>query len=157
MMCELCGKETESVFRAIIEGTEMNVCAECSKFGKVISKRVPEKKNIIKKVEQPTSQNKVEIIEVVSPGAGRIIREKREKMGLKQEEFAKTLSIKESMLHKIETGEFVPPVELAKKIERILHIRIVEQREERAEHVTGTTKTGSELTIGDILNMSKKK
>lgn len=156
-MCELCGKETESVFRAIIEGTEMNVCAECSKFGKVISKRVPEKKNIIKKVEQPTSQNKVEIIEVVSPGAGRIIREKREKMGLKQEEFAKTLSIKESMLHKIETGEFVPPVELAKKIERILHIRIVEQREERAEHVTGTTKTGSELTIGDILNMSKKK
>ena len=37
-----------------------------------------------------------------------LIRDKREKLGLKQEEFAKYLAVKESVIHKIESGSYVP-------------------------------------------------
>jgi len=156
-MCELCGKETTETYRAVIEGTEMNLCSECARFGRVIGRASvkSEKKDSVKQ-GTPKKVNKVEIVEVVNPKAGRLIREKRERMGMNQEDFSKKLSIKESMLHKIETEEFLPSVELAKKIERILNIRIVEQVEERPEHVIGGQRESSELTIGDVIKISRK-
>ncbi|MCP3931924.1 MAG: helix-turn-helix domain-containing protein, partial [Bacteroidetes bacterium] len=41
-------------------------------------------------------------------------------MGLKQEQLAKMLSEKESLIQKMETGNFSPPIGMARKIGKIL-------------------------------------
>ena len=41
-------------------------------------------------------------------------------MSMTQKQFAKYINLKESMLHKIETGSFEPPLDMAKKLEKIL-------------------------------------
>jgi len=67
---------------------------------------------------------------------GRIIREAREKMGLTQEEFSKQLNEKVTIVRKIEAGEFNPPIELARKIEKILKIKLIVPVEEDLEDVS---------------------
>ena len=57
--CDMCGAKTK-LFRTLIESTEMNVCRDCSKFGKVISELKEEKRP--KKIEEITSTS-VELLE----------------------------------------------------------------------------------------------
>jgi len=70
---------------------------------------------------------------------------------LKQEEFAKKLNEKESLIQKIESGHFEPSIGLAKKIGRFLKIKLVEEYEEVHEKQV-RSKTGS-FTIGDIIKI----
>jgi putative transcription factor len=146
--CELCGKDERTVV-AIIEGVELNVCQNCATFGKIIKKPILLKtKESISKAKQPVAQR--ELIEVVKEDFSDQIRAKREKLGLKQKEFAKFLSEKESLIHKIESGSFIPSLELARKIEKQLGIVLVEQKEITPQHLTEKKET---FTIGDILKV----
>ncbi len=153
MQCDMCGSE-QRLFKTNIEGSVLNVCRECSKFGKVISEiKVPEKikpKKIIIKSE-PES----EIIEMLIPDFAEKIRSKREKLGLKQEDFAKKISEKESVIHKLETGEFQPNLELARKLEKILNVKLIEEYEE--EYKTAAKTSSETPTIGDLIKIRKRK
>lgn len=60
---------------------------------------------------------------------GEIIRNARIKMGISQEELAKQISEKLTIIKKIEQGTFKPPIELARKIEKFLKIKIIEKVE----------------------------
>ncbi|MEM1574836.1 MAG: multiprotein-bridging factor 1 family protein [Nitrososphaerota archaeon] len=60
---------------------------------------------------------------------GEIIRNARIKMGLSQEELAKQISEKLTIIKKIEQGAFKPPIELARKLEKFLKIKIIEKVE----------------------------
>jgi putative transcription factor len=157
MICDLCGKESEDSYKAVIEGTEMNVCANCARFGRVVSKKTAP----VKQEKHPEFERRIEkpseITDSVIPGFYKKIRERREQMNLTQEDFAKILSIKESMLHKIETGDFIPAIELARKIEHVLKIKIVERVEEKPEHVSGQKNSGNAMTIGDMIKIKEKK
>jgi putative transcription factor len=127
-----------------VEGVALNVCKKCSSFGKIIKKPIIRKKKItVKKPER-------ELIQMIREDYSQIIRAKREKLGLKQKEFAKFLAEKESVIHKIESGTYRPSLELARKIEKQLGINLVEQRE--VEPHTLKTKT-EEFTIGDIVKV----
>ncbi|MBI1969572.1 TIGR00270 family protein [Candidatus Woesearchaeota archaeon] len=142
--CDLCGKEAK--FKGIVEGVEMDVCKECTKFGKVL--RTPrvfaQKQKQEKKPERPQK----EIIELIVEDFGERVKRAREHKSLTQEELAKQLAEKESLLHKIESGRVEPSIHLARRLEKALHIKLVEQHEEIHEE----KKAGSgALTIGDIL------
>ena len=96
----MCGAEG-NLHKARIEGSEMNVCSECSRFGNVIEdiREVKVEKKVKQVVEEP------EVIEmVVADFAGRI-RRKRGELGLDQEEFAKRINQKKSFVHQMENGE----------------------------------------------------
>ena len=119
MDCDMCGSETK-LFKTIIEGTEMNVCTECSRFGKVLGELREEQK--IKKqpsIQQPEVQRPTLIQSIVKDYA---IRRKsaREKLNLKQKNFAQKISEKQSTVHIIETGIFEPNFPLVRKIEKFL-------------------------------------
>ncbi|MCK4589189.1 MAG: TIGR00270 family protein [Nanoarchaeota archaeon] len=147
--CEMCGQETELV-NAEIEGIEMTVCQNCARFGQV--KDIPKEKiATLKKTNQKPmrSEPHLEVTESIIPDYPKKIREAREQLGLKQEDFAKKINEKESLLHKMETGSFKPSLSLARKLEKLLGIKLIQQIEE--EKFT-TAKTSSEgLTIGDLI------
>ena len=87
--CELCGKATESLFNTVIESVNLNVCEECSKFGKVTS--------VIKKAvkEKPRFYSapivKEEKSEILVEGFHELIKKKRESLGISQKDFAKKI------------------------------------------------------------------
>ena len=95
-----------------------------------------------------------EAMEMVVNDYAERIRKKREHLRLKQEEFAKKMNEKESLIQKIESGHFEPSINLAKKIGRFLKIRLVEDYKESHEKQT-KTKTNS-FTIGDLIKIGKK-
>ena len=149
MNCDMCGKEAE-LYRTRIEGTEMNLCKPCSQYGEAISKIEPQQTAKPKTKPSITLPEK-EIIQIIVPNYAKIIKEKREQLGLKQEEFAKKIAEKESVIHKIETGQFEPPMVLARKIERFLKVHLIEQHEEVPQKTKRSAAEG--FTIGDVLRI----
>ncbi len=151
-VCDMCGKDA-SLFKTEIEGGILNVCKTCAKYGKVLRQIKPpatekEKKKIIKeKAQEP------EIEQFVVVNCGEIIRKKREKLGKTQKEFAKLLNEKESIIQKIETGSFTPSIKTAKRFEKILNVKLVEEIEITGEP-TQQKKTEA-LTIGDLIKIKK--
>ena len=153
MQCDLCGKDT-TLFRVKIEGTVLNVCKECSSFGKVIAKVEPPRPPIVKAgPAKPKS-----VIEVVVSDYASIIRNKREAMSLKQRDFAKQINEKESLVHKIETGTFTPPIKLARKIERFLGVKLDEEvEEEQPGFKPQQSITATSVTLGDVIKIKQRK
>jgi putative transcription factor len=145
MQCELCGKTAE-LMSALVEGTQMQVCANCGRYGKVLRKAPPP----ATPKQAPVKREPAQIERVVSDYAQRI-KNAREKQKLGQQDFAKLINLKESMLHKLETGQWEPPIDIARKLERILRITLVEVREEVSTASIQQEKRPEGLTIGDIL------
>lgn len=156
MLCELCGKETDFLFKTEIEGTTLSVCEECSKLGKVVSKV-----SIEKPEEQKQKQEQIEETETISvlvPDFAQKIKYAREKLNLKQEDVAKKTSIKESTLHSIESGKYEPSINLAKKLEKFFNIKLIEEEELTLKINENESKQqkNEKLTLGDIIKIKNK-
>jgi putative transcription factor len=145
----MCGRETASV-RASIEGTEMNVCGECARFGIRLSTPVEPKPAPAARPRLKPKPVQTVVEDVVDDYAKRV-KLAREKLGLKQEEFAKRIQEKESVVHNIESGRFKPTLELARKLERFLKVQLVERYEDKREPAASKSSEG--LTIGDLLEL----
>jgi len=65
-------------------------------------------------------------MEVVEDYA-RIIKEARERAGLTRDALAAVLGVKVSVIRRIEEGALTPPIDLARKMERVLKIKLVEE------------------------------
>ena len=152
MVCDMCGAQGK-IYKTVVEGAELNLCHECSNFGKVtgIVEQKADNKVIAKKDDFNAHPEQMDIL--VDDYAQKI-REKRQSMGLSQEEFAKKINEKESLVQKIESGHFEPSIGLAKKIGGFLKIRLVEEYEEKHEALAHS-KTDS-FTIGDFIKVKGK-
>jgi len=150
----MCGEEIEYAVVASIEGVELNVCNKCAKFGKVIRKTKPQvkeektKKDLVRSVPQ-----REKIIQILVEDYSIKIKNAREKTGLKQEDFAKKINEKASLIHNIESGKFEPSIKLARKIEKFLNIKLIEQHEEQHAETKGGSSEG--FTIGDFIKVKK--
>ena len=144
--CEMCGAEAR-LFPTLVEGVELLVCKNCSGFGKRIKKPMIKSSSIKRTVSTKLER---EIIQVIVNDYARLIRERREKMGLKQKEFAKFIAERESIIHKLESGTYKPSIELARKLEKQLGIRLIEEKEVRPQNIKASPAT---FTIGDIIKI----
>ena len=156
MNCAMCGK-TGRLLNTIVEGTELKVCESCSRFGKVLNPVPPEKtiKQIAKESKQTNAHfDQPEKIELVVEDYPAVIRNKRERMGLKQSEFAKMVNEKESVIQNLEQGKMTPSLSLAKKLERYLKVRLIEQYEEKKPKISSSK--DEDLTLGDIIKIKKR-
>lgn len=149
MQCEMCGKDT-GLLKAVIEGTELKVCKDCGKFGKIIG-RIRQEPKAKKKKKEEKEEELPEIIQIIVPDYPKKAKQARESLGLKQKELAKKLNEKESIIHKIETGHYKPSIKLARKLEKFLKIKLVgeEQIEKDREKVVSSER----ITIGDIIKL----
>lgn len=160
--CELCGRNPAE-FSCEVEGTIMKVCQECSRFGKVKGKS-----NVRIVVQEVRKFEHTEPEYTFVNGYGMIVKNAREKLGLNQEDFAKKINEHKSIVHQIESEHMRPSIELARKFEKALHVKIVEEvksekyeADEDVKHLgpTGriTSKPTSEgLTLGDMISTKKR-
>ena len=147
MACDMCGKDS-GLFKTMIEGSLLNVCENCSKYGKIIEKveKEPVKSKIIKrKMDEPN--------DFIVDGYFKIIKEAREKKNLTQKELAMKINEKESVIEKIEQGKMEPDILFAKKLGNFLNIKLIEKIEIK-EGVNINFKDKG-MTIGDLLKIKK--
>jgi len=97
---------------------------------------------------------KEEAVETIVEGYALLIKNAREKMNLKQEEFAKKINEKVSVVQHLENASITPSIALARKLERFLGIRLVELEE--YEFTPGKKESGEVMTIGDVIKVKSK-
>jgi len=144
----MCGEESK-LFKTDVEGVILNVCKNCGKFGKVISAVADKIKVRKKQKSQPVVET--ELVQVIADDVARRVSRARQKLGMKQEHLAKKIAEKESLVQKIESGQFTPSIRLARKLENHLRIKLVEQHAEKREQKFKSDKVA--LTIGDMLQL----
>ncbi len=112
-----------------ISGAVFSACTACAALGTVI--KTP--KQVLRSAVEhkltetiPSLDSKPEL--VVSDFAQRI-RAARQRTGLKQEQLAKKLNEKVSIISALETGRRFPDLKLARKLERFFGIKLVESEE----------------------------
>ncbi|RLE52974.1 MAG: TIGR00270 family protein [Candidatus Methanomethylicota archaeon] len=154
MNCEICGKPIIGTPRRIvIEKTTLTVCAECAKYGVPAPLKTTTRKVVLKRVTQPKpTSNLTQDVDLVED-FGKLIKNAREAVGFTREAFAKALGEKESVIRRIELEEMRPPVELAKKIEKMLKIKLLKPIQE--EYPAPRFQKLS-LTFGDVVVLRKR-
>ena len=150
--CEMCGKESYLVL-IDIEGGELKVCSNCTKYG-TIKKKIGSSSKLPFK-HKSTTKEPVEF-KVVNEYAS-LIRIAREKRGMKQEDFAKLLNERESIVAKWEQGTLKPRIEVARRVGRVLKINLVENEEGDVSSLIEKKQNSSgEPTLGDFVKVRKR-
>ena len=156
--CEMCGKKVSNLKTVLIEGSMLNVCPNCARFGKPVKPEIAATSvEIAQRLElrekRLRTKNVFENIEnELVDDYARKIRNARTKMNLTPEELGKKINEKKTIITKIESGSMKPDESLIKKLEITLNIKLMEKtKTEKVE----TKKTGGGLTIGDLIKREK--
>ncbi len=94
----------------------------------------------------------VEKFEVVEDYAERV-RRARERLGLSQKELALKVRVGEKVIKRIEAGTLVPPIDLARRLERVLGVKLLEPVVDELEEEMGGDRDKFYLTLGDIAEL----
>tara|TARA_Y100000310_G_C20696353_1_gene826009 strand:+ start:5046 stop:5540 length:495 start_codon:yes stop_codon:yes gene_type:complete len=161
--CELCGRMGRTG-HAIVEGGVLNVCGDCLRFGNAVEMKQPSKESVDKALKFRSSwkdkyvkKKPVSEDETIVVGYGKLIKRARMKMGMKQDDAAKAIAEKTSVLQKIESGGMEPSLKLARKLEQFFGVKLVAKQEKVSEDtVKEFNLSGGEVTIGDLVKMKKR-
>ena len=144
--CDLCGKDSE-LFKARIEGSLVDACERCSRFGEVLWKLEEIKPEIkSRKIEEEDSESIIENYD-------KIIRKERERRGLKQDELALKLNERESLIRKIENKEIMPSLRIAKKLETFFDVKLIENISNNKFEIKRTE--ARSFTLGDVIKQKE--
>ncbi len=171
VQCEMCGQETTSPNRVKIEGAELDVCDDCTDFGTEV--QTQESSTTSTKYSTGSSSSSssgttssggrsgggsgsssspdiYDDIEELAQNFDQRIRSARESAGLSQEELAKELNEKASLIRKLEHGDTLPTDELQQKLESRLDVEL------SAGGGAGDTEwesdgSAGEYTLGDMV------
>jgi len=157
LICDLCG-ESGKMYKVEIEGSRVVVCESCAKYGKVLheikEKDAPKRKEVNETREIQKGPEKIQLI--VKDYSSKI-KNAREKKEIKQEDFAKMINEKESLLHQLESGKMEPSMALAEKLQKALGIKLIEEIIlEPEEKKDGMKPRSGPMTLGDIINLKKR-
>ena len=172
LTCDVCGATIEGEPVIVeIDGAVLTLCQRCArKYTGVKGVKVikgptqvqsPQRSMTVTKYESRRGTtyrvNKprinVDKYEVVENYA-ELIRDARESLGMGRDILAKVIGIKESILKRIEDGQLIPDIELARKLEKVLGISLLRESEDVG---TETQKSvGKALTLGDVVTLREK-
>lgn len=173
-VCEICGKTIFGYPMTVkVAGYPSKVCPSCAKnirkerlrpsqrtrSGKALAltKRKP-----TKRAKGPTTRAgarpRTEEYELVDD-YGENIRRAREELGLKIEQIAESIRIKASLLRKVEAGRIAPSYEVAKAIEKLLDVDIIEKKRSSGalEVLASRREDYTPVTLGELVRLKEKK
>jgi len=150
--CDICGK-TPVRAQIMVEGAKMLACGACMRSGKVLFRFDSESS-----APHPPAPSSVETSEEIVDGCGKIIRAAREKMKLPLSVIAERIKERENFLNAIENERLAPTIEVAKKLEKELGIKLVEKTQSAVGGPSGSSpKSFTPPTLGDMVDPKKKK
>lgn len=158
MICEMCGKDVPQTRAVIVEGTRLNACPNCARFGEdyraqssgapvsqsVIDERLEKRERRMKSKDIYSGAASVELID----DFGGAIRAAREAKGMDLEQFAESILEKKGVLAKVEANNLIPDDKLIKKIEKALNIKLMETVQSGKS--VGSQSTGK-MTLGNFI------
>lgn len=164
MNCDICGREISSqAFKVRVEGAKLLVCGSCQRLGEPYEeKRLPTRppsqvgrSQVLRVTRKRTPELPKEMEELeVAENYADLVRQKRMKLGLSQEDLAKRVKEKLSVIQKIETGRMAPDSRLCRELEHELKVKLLVPRKE----ISAVPKTAApaEVTLGDIIRIRGK-
>jgi len=169
--CPICG----SIIwgrgqRVLIEGARITVCQSCAQHGTKVTRKPSSSYSINKVPHSMPYSNKaktrakstfkppqpIDDIEIVNDYAKKI-RNARAARKLNQDQFAQKLNEKPSLLRRIEAGKAKPTLKLAKKIEQVYNIKLLEKADQIEVNTKKYMKRQTGSSLGDIAFIKKKK
>ena len=157
MRCEVCGREIfGNPYYRVIEGGRLTVCGQCAQFSKQEwdptrpqARKMPTRR----RSAQPRRRSDIDTAENMElvEGYGMIIKKARQKKKLTVEDFAKKISEKESVIKKLEKENLNPPMNLVRKVQRELGVKILEEAERTSGSVL--TRPMGPRTLGDMIKI----
>lgn len=162
MLCEVCGRQTQMLRVVSIEGSELNACPDCARFG--VEKSPKPKRTTAAPVHVSEALEKrekraqtVDVFQQASlelaPDFPQRIRRARERLNWTPEDLGKKLNEKKSVVLKLEAGQMRPDDALIKKVERTLGIKL---KERPTQSVAPKSSGHRGLTLGDLIKLDKK-
>lgn len=166
--CEMCGREIDakSAKKVVIEGSPLIVCPDC--YSKLSRKTVVREDSISASMSTlkprhliKASRNRVsasprithvESYEIVE-NYHQLIKNARERLGWSQEILASKVGESVNTIRRIESGKLKPTLELARRLERVLKVKLIEPVVESSEY--SSPSASEDLTIGDLLNTGR--
>jgi putative transcription factor len=161
MQCEICGAEIKgSPNRILVDGSSLDVCKSCARFGKAEDKwsPVPRKMAPVERSFAPVrkprpARDEFREMPDIVPDFGRKVREARESLGLDPEKLGVRIKEKSTLIRKIEREEIIPEDSVRKKLEKELNIKLTDQVTDAKVKASGGAKG---LTLGDIANIKRR-
>ena len=172
VQCEMCGAETASPKTIKVEGAELQVCDNCSQFGTEVRDQTSSSSGSTKystssssggssdsggksgssggKKKRRRRRDMFDEMDELAADYDQRIRAAREAAGISQEDLAKKLNEKASLIRKIEHGDVLPSDSVQKKLESELDIALTESAGGEDEEWEGG-ESGSGLTLGDMV------
>ena len=166
MICEMCGKDYPYLKRVSVDGVLLMVCSDCVKFGeeagKSTTKETPTPAVISGRLEKRERRMTSRSIygseeEVLAIDFGERIKTAREKLNYSQEELARKINEKKSVIQKLEHEDIMPTETLIKKLERALNIKLKEKMESTGAPIAKTSAGTGGLTLGDFIKIEGEK
>ncbi|MFH0961069.1 MAG: multiprotein-bridging factor 1 family protein [archaeon] len=153
ILCEICGSRPARG-RHSVEGAILSVCEQCGKFGAPV-------RDVFLKRQRGAAPAVGDGEPEVAPNYAEIIRKGRERAGLTQKELAAKSLERESVVAKIEQGEFIPSIPTAKKLEKVLGVRLIGGSNGEETKVSSPEKSErmaapAGMTFGDLINKRRK-
>jgi putative transcription factor len=177
VQCEMCGAETASPNTVEIEGAELEVCDECTDFGTEV--QTADSSSTSTKYSTNSSgsgssgggggrssaggssaggggggggrrTDMFDDIDELAQDYDEQLRAAREAAGLSQEDLAKQLNEKASLIRKLEHGDTLPDDEVQRKLERALDVDLSAGGSTGDAEWEGATSSG-EYTLGDVV------
>ncbi|MCL4373813.1 MAG: multiprotein bridging factor aMBF1 [Candidatus Marsarchaeota archaeon] len=147
--CELCGRKIEHAYVIEVEGVELRVCSDCATGKHIISepKEAKQQNQAQMRHAQKKSSDDYELVD----GYGSMIRNAREAMKLPLKVLAEMLNEKETLLLRIEEQKTQPSVELVKKLEKALSIKLHSAEQTNAGASAQRGSASNEASIGEFL------
>jgi len=173
VQCEMCGSETSSPNHVKVEGAELDVCDECTDFGTEVKQQSSSGASTKYSTSSTGSSGSsgsssgsssssssggssrprndmFDEMDELAQDYDDIVRSAREEAGMSQEDLARNLNEKASLIRKIERGDTLPSDDIQRKLESSLDVDLSAGGTADESEWSGGSSTG-EYTLGDVV------
>jgi putative transcription factor len=147
-------------FKVEVEGAKMLVCNSCQSLGKPYKEEPKPQLPVVRSTSfSPTRKRASELPKEMdqfdlAEDLGERVRKHRMKLALTQEELAKRVKERLSVIQKIEIGKMTPDMRLCRALEHELKVKLLVPHSETAE--VPKSAAPSEVTLGDIVRVKDR-
>jgi len=163
LYCEMCGAPIiKEAYKIRIESSTLTVCKKCYSrastapgSSEILSVQAPggSRPKAAAKYKTKRQGERYRVERDVVDDYPTLVRRAREKLGLTTAELAVRVREKETVIKRIESGKLRPTLDLAKRLEKALGIKLIEQVSSEEKPSTIGESGKPELTLGDLANI----